>query len=492
MAQKATATLDLSKGGKAMSQEQAQPAATDPRPSELTIDDAVALGLRLIGQRELEDASTLFRRILEAAPEHPDALNLLGVATYHLGDARQALELIGRAAAAAPEHAGIHNNLGNMLVENGKLAEAVEAYKRSIMLDPQQPQPLTNLASILKARQDFALAEELLRHALEIDARYGAAHHNLGDVLLRAGRPKEALHHFWEAARFMPMAYHNPYVIARAHERAGEKDTALQVLRDWLDKDPGNPEALHLIASFSGEGIPARASDRFVAQQFDRFAASFEAHLAELEYQAPKLVAEAFEAALGAPRQALRILDAGCGTGLCAPLLRKHAASLEGVDLSAGMLQKAQAAGLYDALEKAELTEFIANRPGAYDAIISADTLCYFGKLEDFAAAAFGSLRAGGTLVFTVEALGEDPELTFRLDSTGRYAHSGPYVDRVLTGAGFDVVAREARALRMEALEPVMGFVVTAVAVARRRVSGTANRTQENCVCRRAQLEAPA
>jgi predicted TPR repeat methyltransferase len=430
--------------------------------SELTIDQAFALADMLIRKNELEDAAAVYRRILDAAPEHPDALNFLAILTYHQKDYEKALDYVRRAAAGAPEHAGIQNNLGNMLVEAGDVEGAVEAYNRSVQLDPSQPEPLNNLGSIHKARGEYDDAERLLRQALSLNPKHGPAHHNLGEVLIRTGRPQSAIDHFWQAVAFMPSHQFNPYFIAMAYDRIGKRDEAITVLTEWLQKDPGNIEVKHLLPGFTGEEVPDRASDQFVERVFDRFAGSFEAQLKRLDYQAPQLVGAALEAAVGPPRGELMVLDAGCGTGLCGPLLRRHAERLCGVDLSAGMLEKAAKTKLYDELQRAELTEFLASKDGVYDAVVSADTLCYFGSLEGFAAAAARALAPGGVLVFTVEALPPDRAGSFFLAVTGRYQHSGPYVDRVLEGAGFEITARDTATLRLENLEPVAGFVVTA------------------------------
>ena len=53
--------------------------------------------------------------------------------------------------------------------------------------------------------------------------------------------------------------------------------------------------------------------------------------------------------------------------------------------------------GTYDELFEAELTAFLAGRPQGFDAIVSADTLCYFGPLERVVEAARAALRADGT-----------------------------------------------------------------------------------------------
>ena len=149
------------------------------------------------------------------------------------------------------------------------------------------------------------------------------------------------------------------------------------------------------------------------------------------------------------------------GTGLCGAGLRPHAKQLVGCDLSQGMLERAAGLGLYDCLVKAELTQFLAARPEAFDAVVSADTLCYFGALDEVAAAAHRSLRPGGWLVFTVEALPHD-DPPHVLQANGRYAHAQGHVRQALEAAGFDTPTLRPDTLRTEAGEPVPGWVVRA------------------------------
>src|SRR5678815_3810930 len=105
---------------------------------------------------------------------------------------------------------------------------------------------------------------------------------------------------------------------------------------------------------------------------------------------------------------------------------------------------------LYDALHQAELTYYLATQPAAFDAVVSADTLCYFGPLETVFAAARQCLRPGGWLVFTVEALPDDARQPHRLQSNGRYAHHQAYLREALAAAGFVGAVLEHERLRME------------------------------------------
>jgi predicted TPR repeat methyltransferase len=131
----------------------------------------------------------------------------------------------------------------------------------------------------------------------------------------------------------------------------------------WLAFEPGNPIPQHMVAAGS-RAVPERAADQYVADLFDGFAESFESTLLSLGYQTPQVLSALIQAELGDDTTPLRILDAGCGTGLAAPLLKPLASQLVGVDLSPKMIDKARERSLYDELVVAELCAFMG-RPAA-------------------------------------------------------------------------------------------------------------------------------
>ena len=244
----------------------------------------------------------------------------------------------------------------------------------------------------------------------------------------------------------------------------GRVDEAAATYEAWLRAEPGNPIAGHLLAACTGRGVPERGADAYVAAEFDRFADTFDSVLGKLEYRAPALVAAALRRACGEPRGDLDVVDAGCGTGLLAPYLRPYARRLAGVDLSPRMLEKAAARAVYDELRAAELTSYLASSPHAFDLVAASDTLNYFGDLAGVLAAAAGSLRPGGKLVFTLEhAPEEDPvPAGYRIHPDGRYMHSEAYLRKTLAAAGFEAPAIESGVLRREGDAYVRGLVVSA------------------------------
>ena len=207
-----------------------------------------------------------------------------------------------------------------------------------------------------------------------------------------------------------------------------------------LAEEPDDPIARHMLAACSGRDVPARASDAFVEATFDSFAGSFDAKLAKLLYRAPALVVELLARSGVEASNELDVLDAGCGTGLCGPLLAPYARRLAGVDLSERMLAQARAREVYDELIKGELTDYLRASAGMFDAIVAAER----------------ALRPGGHVVFTVE---EQLESGYSLSVNGRYRHARQYVERTLVTAGLHAEI-EAAELRLEAGDPVQGLVV--------------------------------
>lgn len=432
--------------------------------TELSLDEALVVAVRAHRSGDLDAAEALYQSILDASPDHPDALNFLGVLTHQRGNSEAAIELIRRSIATDPTLPDRHANLGTILAECGRLDEAAAAYHeaiaRSVTPSPALANAWNNLGAVLRAQERYDEAAQAYEKAIEIAPDHADAYNNYGNLMSLQGRVSEAVTYYFKAVTLSRRHDQSRKLLGIAYYTLGDLDNAAKVYREWVADEPDNPIALHMLAACSGENVPTRASDAYVEKTFDAFAESFDAKLARLHYRAPQLVADAV-ARLIAPGTMLDALDAGCGTGLCGPLLKPHARRLAGVDLSARMLKGAAARNVYDELEHGELTAYLAAHPAAFDLIVSADTLVYFGALEVVLAAAAKALRPGGILAFTVEALDDDSTLDYRINPHGRYSHRTDYVRRILANAGFSDIDIESAELRREGEKPVAGLVVS-------------------------------
>ncbi len=344
---------------------------------------------------------------------------------------------------------------------------AVEAGLRArLAADGDDCEALIALAELLAAQAHDREAASLFRRALAQDANDARAQRGLG-LILQAydGYRDEAIALLQEALATDATLLDAYRPLAGVLNDAGRSDEAVATLRRWQAVDPGNPAAQHLLAAYSGADTPSRAADAFVRQTFDDGADHFDSLLREsLHYRAPEALYEHLLAAMPSPAaQSLDVLDMGCGTGLCAPLLRPLARQLVGVDLSPRMLAHAAARSGYDQLHCAELGAWLATTDAAFDLLFAADTLLYFGDLAPVLAGAGRVLRPGGWLAFTVEAMPDGASASgVELATSGRFRHSEAHVRHALAATAMTDAQIVATRLRYEAGAAVTGFAVVA------------------------------
>lgn len=428
---------------------------------ELTYLEALKLASQLHSDQQIEPAERLYRMLLDIQPDDPNVMHYLGVLLCQSARPEEGLVLIQRSLQRDASVAAWHNNLGNVMLDAGRLDEASQAYQRCLDLDPDHGEVLNNLAVLQRRLGKFADAEATLLRAVERKPEFAGSHHNLAALCFEKKRIDEGLAHCVKALQLEPRNASTRHVLGLALMRLGRQEEAAQTYREWLALEPDSEQALHYLAACTGENVPERASQMYVEKVFDDFAASFDAKLASLDYRAPQLVGEAVGRLYGSSHRSLAVLDAGCGTGLCAPWLAPYAGRLVGVDLSQAMLDQAAARACYDELVKADLVAFLQSQLSAFDLIVSADTLCYFGHLDGAIQGAANALRADGLLCFTVE-IHEDGMEPYRLNPHGRYSHHRSYVESVLQGAGFDGMDFAEVVLRQELAMPVAGWLVSA------------------------------
>src|SRR6185436_5420949 len=162
-------------------------------------------------------------------------------------------------------------------------------YRRATEVAPALAEGWYNLAICERDAGDLASAEAHLREAITREPDYFRAHEALAMLLYQLGR----------------------------------MDAAAAAYADWVKHDPANAKARHMAAATSGTEVPARAADEYVRELFDEAAAGFDANLAQLAYRAHQSVVAAVVERIGST-PLTSVLDAGCGTGLCGPLLRPH------------------------------------------------------------------------------------------------------------------------------------------------------------------------
>ena len=275
---------------------------------------------------------------------------------------------------------------------------------------------------------DLEAAADLARQALELAPAFAPAHALLGRALSAQGAGVEAV----------------------------------EALRQALTLEPEDVLGVRVDLARLGALAPGEAiTDGYVRALFDDYAPRFDRHLTRsLAYRGPELIADALRRACSKRLREFRFgptLDLGCGTGLMAQALDGLCSSIEGVDLSPRMLERAGRTRLYDALHEGELVSFLKERrTGEADLVVAADVFVYMAALDGAFREACRVLRREGLFAFTVQAHGGEG---FVLGEDARYAHGEAYLGDLAQAAGFATVILEPVSTREDRGVPVPGLL---------------------------------
>jgi predicted TPR repeat methyltransferase len=99
----------------------------------------------------------------------------------------------------------------------------------------------------------------------------------------------------------------------------------------------------------------------------------------------------------------LRVLDAGCGTGLVGSLLKVAGVpNITGIDYSSGMLAQAQEKRIYDALHLMDMNQSLDLASNSFDAVTCIGTFTSTHVKPDAVRELIRVTRSGGSVIFTV------------------------------------------------------------------------------------------
>jgi len=435
------------------------------------------------------EAAELIGQAIALDPRQATMHCNLGAAWQDLGEPARALASYDAAIALHPAYALAWSNRGNSLRQLLRLEDACASYERALALRPDYPEALCNLAislhglgrdaaALAAAGRALALrprdvealcargnallgmqrhdeAAVAFGHALESNGRHAQAWCWRGIALQKAGRFDEAVASYRQAIVQRPHFADAFQFLGNALRAQGQHAAALDAWRQALALG-GDAEALAFaIASLDAQATPAAAPAGYITALFDAYAERFDTHLVEaLGYRTPELIGAALDQ-LDLP-DGLDTLDLGCGTGLCAPVLRARSRTLTGVDLSPLMLEKARERGAYEMLACSDMGAWLAGRADAFDLVVAADVLVYVGDLAPLMGQVQAALRPQGWFACSVETHGGPG---FVLQASSRYAHAHSYVEDTVRIAGLRLHAAVPAILRRDRAAAVHGTI---------------------------------
>jgi len=111
------------------------------------------LAIALLNLRRVDEAVSVLRSALAAAPGHPDLLNNYARALMFKGDLSGAAHYARDVIDRLPRHVEAHLTLGDVLLRMGDPDGALREFSAAATLDPGSPEPLYSMAVLYEHRR---------------------------------------------------------------------------------------------------------------------------------------------------------------------------------------------------------------------------------------------------------------------------------------------------------------------------------------------------
>lgn len=169
------------------------------------------LGALLLSRKDTASAIDYLRDALSIEPEHPVALNTLGVALESDGKHDNAVIEFRHALRVQPGYSNARYNLAGALAAQGNLEEAAANFRQVLSANPEDGTTRERLVIVLKELGDSAASEGRLKAAVEsyrelvtLEPGNADLRNNLGILLARSGDMPSAIEQFEAALRSDP------------------------------------------------------------------------------------------------------------------------------------------------------------------------------------------------------------------------------------------------------------------------------------------------
>jgi tetratricopeptide (TPR) repeat protein len=214
----------------------------------------------LVGLRNAKDARPYAQAVLAQDRTNEEALMLLAESTVSSNDVAMTQRQLDSLRSQAENKAGFHLALGIVEMRQGHTNNASAAFQRALSLDPKSSHAHLALGNLAVLALDNTQADLHFKKGAELAPVRSARRLQYADFKLRSGETAAAKAFLQEMAREAPDYLPTSIRLAEIALDERQFDVAASLVRNILNRDPGNYDAMLLQGRVSlAKGQPSQA-----------------------------------------------------------------------------------------------------------------------------------------------------------------------------------------------------------------------------------------
>ncbi|PPR64026.1 MAG: hypothetical protein CFH10_00348 [Alphaproteobacteria bacterium MarineAlpha4_Bin2] len=131
-------------------------------------EDPMHVAVRLQMTGRLEDATSIYQKIVQSDPQNADAWHMLGIIAHQAGQIEVAEKLVSKAISLKDDQANFFITFGHTLKDLGRIEEAVSALNKAVTIAPDDASALGDFSELLDLSGDQQRSERIMMTALKL------------------------------------------------------------------------------------------------------------------------------------------------------------------------------------------------------------------------------------------------------------------------------------------------------------------------------------
>ena len=420
-------------------------------------DTYIRISFCLHDQNQYQKASIYASKCLKYFNNFtPEELLLFGNIMLKSKNYKKAIELFLTGIQTIEEYSKKIDNLAqNSLKKNVSIRQeflkAVQFSSPSFLLSKF----MNNLGNTYNKMGNYEEARKYLLKSLLIK-KNPYTFNNIANSYKGMGNNKEAINNLLQAIKIEKNSSKIYFNLAEMFLSIGDLNNSKKFFNKTIELDQ-NHEAANFKMDLLNGKLKGEFPKNYLKNYFNDYAETFEKHLiSDLHYSVPIVFSKIINDKYGINYSFKKILDLGCGTGLCGNQIKNNYQSLTGIDISIEMLKKAKEKSIYSELHCCDIINFLTKTNEKYELIIAGDVLIYIGNLSEFFRLCSSVMTENARFIFSIEV---EKTKNYSAKLTGRYSHNYNYIKKLTHKNNLMIEFSENTKIRKEKNNWVLGKV---------------------------------
>lgn len=219
----------------------------NPPKKKLDLQEVLNLAIKYHQSGNLNEAKINYEKVLKVDKNNFNALNLLGVLFYQIGENSLAIEYIKKAITINSNYTDSYYNLALAYEAKSLIDEAIKCYEKVIELNPTHLISYNSLGNIYEQKENFDKAIEYYKKVIGLSPNF-KTYNNLGNIYKELRDFNKAIYYFELSMKFNPNIAEIYYNLANTQKELNLIDEAIKNYQKAIEINPSYVEAYNNLA----------------------------------------------------------------------------------------------------------------------------------------------------------------------------------------------------------------------------------------------------